>query len=136
MSEPRQHDPLTMIEATQAAGVLEEIRDLLQSILRAVTGSPVPMPYIIDLSDEAVHTQHLRLRSLGLIVGGSTAAGSITLAVGSRSFTVGYPAGESIWLPLELLIERGTDVQVATVPTGATVYLLTRVDGLGDGTIR
>ena len=123
------HDPGLM----QSNAKLDEIAGLLERLLAAVVGAPRPMPLVLDLSTGAQSgSQHLRLRTIGLIAGGNGAAGALVLTIGARTYTFRLAGTQSIYLPFPLLIERGTDITASTIPSGAFVYLLAEVDGLGD----
>lgn len=101
----------------------EQMNGILGSILRALTTRGDETVWDLTGNGSVVQSQHIRFR-VALFVFSVDAAATVTLTMGTTSRTFSIAGADVRTIPLPLVVERGTDVQVATTAGNLSAYLV------------
>jgi hypothetical protein len=102
------------------------IQSTLDLILQALIGRPSDAEGVFDITAQGLQTfgthQWQRLQ-VSAIVASASAAGTLTLTVGSFLRTINIGAGVTV-IPFPITIERGTDVILGGTAAAVAAFLI------------
>ena len=107
--------------------VLERIERLLTMLLATTRRAGLPNPTLIDLSPGVIFHAHVRMRPDLLITSGP-GSDELAVKIGAANTFKWFSAASAIVLPLPIVFDRGTDIQVVDITTPSstawTAYVL------------